>query len=157
MDYREVAVAREFRGRPEPGADWREEVAELAREAGVRAGWVTGFGAVENAELEFFDQDERETRSVEFHEPLTVVTCQGTVSRAGTDARAGQTETSDAETGETEAGDAETDGPAVDCYAVLARASGQALAGKLHRATVYDGEVTVRAYDLDLADRPEWL
>lgn len=122
MHYREVSTSREFLARLETGMDWREEIEELADMEGVDAGWFNAMGAVSDAEVWFYDQDEGEYRSVEFDEPLEVAMCVGNIALLDGDRFA-------------------------HTHAVLSRQSGQALAGHLNAGTVFAGEVYMRAFD----------
>lgn len=122
MHYREVSTSREFLARLETGMDWREEIEELADMEGVDAGWFNAMGAVQDAEVWFYDQEEKEYRSVEFDEPLEVAMCVGNI--------------------------ADLDGERfAHTHAVLSRESGQALAGHLNAGTVFAGEVYMRAFE----------
>ncbi|QLG28408.1 DNA-binding protein [Halorarum halophilum] len=139
MNYREVEVAGEYLARLETGADWRAEIEELADREDVDAGWFTALGAVEDAELWYYDQDEQEYRSVEFEEPLEVASCVGNVALLEGDRFA-------------------------HTHAVLSRRSGQALAGHLNAGTVFSGEVYLRAFETpmererdDVTDLDLWL
>jgi hypothetical protein len=79
-------------------------------------------GAVSDAEVWFYDTDDLEYRSVEFDETLEVAACVGNV--------------------------AVLDGePFAHTHAVLSRESGQALGGHLNAATVFAGEVYLRAFE----------
>ena len=122
MHYREVSASKEFLARLETGMDWREEIEELADVEGVGAAWFNAMGAVQDAEIWFYDQDDQEYRSVEFDEPLEVAACVGNVSLLDGDRFA-------------------------HTHAVLSRESGQALAGHLNAGTVFAGEVWMRAFD----------
>jgi predicted DNA-binding protein with PD1-like motif len=122
MHYREVEATREFVVRLETGRDWRGEVERLADEEDLDAAFFLGLGAVTDAEVWFYDQDEGEYRSVTFDEPLEVAACVGNVSHLDGERFA-------------------------HTHAVLSRASGQALAGHLDAATVFAGELYVRAFD----------
>jgi len=130
MRYREVESAGEYLARLEMGSDWRGEIEALARAAGVEAGWFGAVGAVRDAELWFYDQDGAQYRSVTFDEPLTVAACAGSVARLDGDLYA-------------------------QPRAVLARESGQAVAGHLERGTVFDGEVHLRAFAEPLVREPD--
>jgi predicted DNA-binding protein with PD1-like motif len=144
MDYREVEGSREFVCRLETGRDWRGEIERLADSEVVDAAWFVGLGAVMDAEVWFYDQDDQEYRAVVFEEPLEVASCVGNVSWLEGDRFA-------------------------HTHAVLSRHSGQALAGHLDAGTVFAGELWVRTFeeplerghdettDLDLwfEDRPE--
>jgi predicted DNA-binding protein with PD1-like motif len=122
MHYREVEATREFLGRLETGRDWRGELERLADEEELEAAFFVGLGAVEDAEVWFYDQDDGEYRSVDFDEPLEVAACMGNVSWLDGERFA-------------------------HTHAVLSRPSGQALAGHLNAGTVFAGEVYVRAFE----------
>jgi hypothetical protein len=122
MHYREVDASREFLLRLETGADWRTEIEEFADLEGIDAAWFQAMGAVQDAEVWFYDQEDTEYQSVTFDEPLEVAACVGNVS--------------------------DLDGERfAHTHAVLSRPSGQALAGHLNAATVFAGEVYLRAFD----------
>jgi predicted DNA-binding protein with PD1-like motif len=122
MHYREVESTREFLLRLETGADWRTEIEEFADLEGIDAAWFQAMGAVQDAEVWFYDQEDQEYQSVTFDEPLEVAACVGNV--------------------------ADLDGERfAHTHAVLSRRSGQALAGHLNAATVFAGEVHLRAFD----------
>ncbi|ALG80965.1 PPC domain-containing DNA-binding protein [Halanaeroarchaeum sulfurireducens] len=122
MDYREVSVDREFLLTLSYGADYHEEIESFAADRDVEAARDGGTGAVEDVELGIFDQDEFEYETVAFEEPLEVVACMGSVAldEAGT--------------------------PVADAHVTLARPSGQAIAGRLERATVFSGECYLRTF-----------
>ncbi|WP_224333300.1 PPC domain-containing DNA-binding protein [Haloprofundus halobius] len=139
MNYREVNASREFLARLETGADWREEIEEFAEREGIDSAWFNAMGAVQDADVWFYDQEEKEYRSVQFDEPLEVAACVGNVALL----------------------DGE---PFAHTHAVLSRPSGQALAGHLNAATVFAGEVYLRAFDEslerdhdDVTDLDLWL
>ncbi|XVH32757.1 PPC domain-containing DNA-binding protein [Haloferacaceae archaeon DSL9] len=122
MNYREVTVSGEYMARLETGADWREEIETLAREVDAEAGWFNAMGAVQDAEVWFYDQDDKEYRSVSFDEPLEVAACVGNIALLEGDVFA-------------------------HTHAVLSRRSGQSLAGHLNAGTVFAGEVYLRAFE----------
>ncbi|MGQ4556559.1 PCC domain-containing protein [Halobellus sp. GM3] len=122
MHYREVDASREFLLRLETGADWRTEIEEFADLEGIDAAWFQGMGAVQDAEVWFYDQDDKAYQSVTFDEPLEVAACVGNV--------------------------ADLDGERfAHTHAVLSRPSGQTLAGHLNAATVFAGEVYLRVFE----------
>ena len=125
MNYREVATTGEYLARLDTGADWRAEIESLAAEADADAAWFAAMGAVQDAELWYYDQTDQEYQAVEFDEPLEVASCVGNVSYLDGDRFA-------------------------HTHAVLSRPSGQALAGHLDSATVFAGEVYMRAFDTEL-------
>ncbi|MFB6146172.1 MAG: PPC domain-containing DNA-binding protein [Halobacteriaceae archaeon] len=122
MHYREADPDRAFLARFEHGADWRAEIEDLAASEGVTAGWFTGLGAVQDATLLYYDQDDLAYEEVHFDEPLEVAACVGNVARL----------------------DGE---PFAHTHAVLSRRSGQAVAGHLDRATVFAGELHLQAFE----------
>jgi predicted DNA-binding protein with PD1-like motif len=122
MHYREVEGTREFVVRLETGRDWRAEIERLADEAELDAAFFFGLGAVMDAEVWFYDQDDGEYRAVDFDEPLEVAACVGNVSWLD-DERFAHT------------------------HAVLSRENGQALGGHLDAGTVFAGELYVRAFE----------
>lgn len=125
MHYREVEGAREFVARLETGRDWRAEIEDMADDEELDAAWFYGLGAVMDAELWFYDQDETEYRSVDFDEHLEVAACVGNVAWLDGERFA-------------------------HTHAVLSRRNGQALAGHLNAATVFAGELFVREFDTTL-------
>jgi len=125
MNVREVTGGREFVASLDHGAEWREELETLAVDEDLDAAWFVGMGAVQDAELWYYDQDDFEYKAAEFDEPLEVAACVGNVS--------------------------DLDGePFAHTHVTLSRRSGQALAGHLERATVFAGEVYVRELDTEL-------
>ena len=125
MDYREVATASEFVCRLANGADWRGEIESLADEEEIDAGFFFGLGAVQDAEVMFYDQSRQEYDAVAFDEPLEVAACVGNVSWLDGERFA-------------------------HTHAVLSRPDGTALAGHLDAGTVFAGEVYVREFDTEL-------
>ncbi|WP_101295064.1 PPC domain-containing DNA-binding protein [Halegenticoccus soli] len=139
MNYREVTQSREFLARLEHGADWREEIEEFASREGIESAWFAAMGAVQDAELWYYDQDDKEYRSVTFDEPLEVASCVGNVALL----------------------DGE---PFAHTHVTLSRRSGQTLAGHLNAATVFAGEVYLRSFEEplersrdDVTDLDLWL
>ena len=125
MDYRSVDTAAEFVCRLDHGADWRAEIESLADAEDIDAAVFYGLGAVEDAEVWFYDQERMEYDSMVFAEPLEVAACVGNVSLLDGERFA-------------------------HTHAVLSRPDGEAIAGHLDSATVWAGEVYVRAFDTTL-------
>jgi len=125
MDYRPVETSAEFVCRLDHGADWRAEIESLADAEAIDAAFFYGLGAVEDAEVWFYDQDRQEYDSMVFAEPLEVAACVGNVSWLD-DERFAHT------------------------HAVLSQPDGEAVAGHLNSATVWAGELYVRAFDTTL-------
>ncbi|MDT3433985.1 DNA-binding protein [Haloarcula sp. 1CSR25-25] len=125
MDYREVDSTSEFVCRLEHGADWREEIETFADRRSIDAGFFYGLGAVQNAELMFYDQDRTEYDSLTFDEPLEVAACMGNISHLDGERFA-------------------------HTHAVLSRPDGEAVAGHLNAGTVWAGELYVRGFDTTL-------
>jgi len=126
MNARELSVDREFLASLEHGTDWREEIEEFAAREGIESAWFDAVGAVQDAELWYYDQNRQEYHSVTFDEPLEVAACVGNVALL----------------------DGE---PFAHTHAVLSRPSGQAVAGHLNAATVFTGEVYLRSFEEPLA------
>jgi uncharacterized protein len=122
MDYREVIGEREFVARLGHGADWREEIESLADDEEADAAWFIAMGAVQDAEVWFYDQDEKEYHEVRFDEPLEVASCVGNIALLDGERFA-------------------------HTHAVLSRRSGQSLAGHLDSATVFAGELYMRTFE----------
>ncbi|MFC4249703.1 PPC domain-containing DNA-binding protein [Natribaculum luteum] len=122
MNYRAVETTREYVARLETGADWRAEIESLADEVEADAAWFTALGAVQDAELWFYDQDDLEYRPIEFDEPLEVASCVGNVSLLDGERFA-------------------------HTHVVLSGPDGGAVAGHLNEATVFAGEVHMRVFE----------
>jgi len=122
MHARELSVADEYLLRFESGADWREEIESFADDHAIDGAWFEAMGAVQDAEVWFYDQSDREYRSVTFDEPLEVAASMGNVALLDGDRFA-------------------------HTHAVLSRRSGQALAGHLDAGTVFAGECHLRAFE----------
>ncbi|MCO8242653.1 PPC domain-containing DNA-binding protein [Haladaptatus sp. AB643] len=135
MDYREVASEQEFVARLGHGADWRAEIESLADDEDADAAWFIAMGAVQDADIWYYDQDEKEYREVQFDEPLEVASCVGNISLLDGERFA-------------------------HTHAVLSRRSGQTLAGHLDSATVFAGELYMRTFEEPLVrerDQPTGL
>jgi len=125
MDYQEVQGAREYVARLEHGRDWRGQIEAFAEAEGIDAAFFFGLGAVQDAELAFYDQDEQVYESIEFDEPLEVAPAVGNVSRLG-DERFAHT------------------------HVALSRDDGSVVAGHLDAATTFAGELYVREFEASL-------
>lgn len=125
MDYRTVESSREFVARMDHGVDWRAQIEAFAEEEGINAAFFYGLGAVQDAELLFYDQDEEEYRPIAFDEPLEVTACVGNVSQLEGEQFA-------------------------HTHMTLSDSDGQTVAGHLDRATTYAGELYIRAFDTEL-------
>ena len=125
MDYREVEGAREYVARLDHGRDWRAQIEAFAAEEGIDAAFFVGLGAVQDAELLFYDQDEGAYYPETFDEPLEVASCTGNVSWLD-DERFAHT------------------------HVVLSREDGSCVAGHLDTATTFAGELYVREFDTRL-------
>jgi len=125
MDYQEVEASREFVARLDHGRDWRGQIEAFADEQRIDAGFFYGLGAVQDAVLAFYDQDDQEYEFVEFDEPLEVIPAVGNVSLLDGDHFA-------------------------HTHVTLSREDGTALGGHLDSATTFAGELYVRAFDAEL-------
>ncbi len=125
MDYREVEGAREFVARLEHGGDWRAQIEAFAEEQDIDAAFFYGLGAVQDATLMFYDQDDKEYEPIEFDEPLEVTPAVGNISWLG-DERFAHT------------------------HMTLSRDDGSVIAGHLDSATVFAGELYIREFETTL-------
>ncbi len=122
MNYRAVETTSEYVARLETGAEWRTEIETLADDVDADAAWFTALGAVQDAELWFYDQDECEYFPIELDEPLEVASCVGNVSLLEGDRFA-------------------------HTHAVLSDPDGTTYAGHLNEATVWAGELHMRVFE----------
>ncbi|RZH68957.1 PPC domain-containing DNA-binding protein [Natrinema altunense] len=122
MNYRAVETTGEYVARLETGADWRAQIESLADAVEADAAWFTALGAVQDAELWFYDQDACEYEPIAFDDPLEVASCTGNVSWFD-DERFAHT------------------------HAVLSGPEGESVAGHLNEATVWAGEVHMRVFE----------
>ncbi len=125
MNYREVETEAEYVARLETGAEWRSEIEGLAAEVEADAAWFTALGAVSDAEVWFYDQDDYEYYPVTVDEPLEVASCVGNVSWLEGERFA-------------------------HTHVVLSGPDGEAVAGHLNEATVFAGEVHMRVFGGEL-------
>ncbi|WP_336001296.1 PPC domain-containing DNA-binding protein [Halorientalis halophila] len=125
MDYLEVEGAREYVARLDHGADWRGQIEAFADDEGIDAAFFYGLGAVQDARLMFYDQDDQEYEPIEFDEPLEVVPAVGNVSWLEGERFA-------------------------HTHVTLSRADGSVVAGHLDSATTFAGELYVREFDAKL-------
>jgi len=125
MDYRQVEGGREFVARMTHGEDWRPQIEAFAAEQEIDAAFFYGLGAVQDAELYFYDQDEHEYYPEPFDEPLEVAACVGNVSIL----------------------DGE---PFAHAHVTLSREDGSTVAGHLNTATTFAGELYVREFETEL-------
>jgi Predicted DNA-binding protein with PD1-like DNA-binding motif len=125
MHVRELSPSREFFLRLETGQDWRGEIEAFAEVDNFDAAWFHAMGAVQDAELLFYDQDEKSYESIFFDEPLEMAACVGNIGFLD-DERFAHT------------------------HAVLSRETGGTLAGHLNSATVFAGEAHLRAFETPL-------
>jgi len=122
MNYRAVETTGEYVARLETGADWRAEIEALAADVDADAAWFSALGAVQDAEVWFYDQDTCAYNPIHFEKPLEVASCVGNVSLLEGDRFA-------------------------HTHAVLSDDEGNAVAGHLNAATVWAGEVYMRVFE----------
>jgi len=125
MDYREVEGAREFVARLDHGRDWRAQIEAFAAAEDIDAAFFVGLGAVQDAEIYFYDQAEQEYYPERFDEPFEVASCTGNVSWLDGERFA-------------------------HTHMVLSREDGSCVAGHLNEATTFAGELYVREFDAEL-------
>jgi len=125
MDYQRVEGGREYVARLEHGADWRGQIEDFADAEDIDAAFFLGLGAVQDASLLFYDQDEQEYYPVEFDEPFEVVPAVGNISWLGEERFA-------------------------HTHVALSREDGSVVAGHLDTATTFAGELWVREFETSL-------
>jgi len=125
MNYQQVQGAREYVARLEHGTDWRSQIEAFADDEGIDAAFFYGLGAVQDATVLFYDQDDEEYESVTFDEPLEVTAAVGNISWLDDDRFA-------------------------HTHVTLSRDDGTTVAGHLDRATTFAGELYVREFDTKL-------
>ncbi len=130
MRYREVHADRGYVVRLAKDDDWRAQIERLAEREGVTAGWFVGLGAVQSAELWYYDQAAGAYAPFSVDEPMEVAACVGNVSRLDGEVFA-------------------------HTHAVLSDPDGRTVAGHLDAATVFAGEVMLWAFDADLERVPD--
>ena len=140
MDYRRVAGGREFVARLDHGRDWRGQIEAFAEAEAIDAAFFLGLGAVQDATLLFYDQDEQEYEPVTFEEPFEVTAAVGNVSHLDSEGRSSSG-------GRTDSGDGER---FAHTHVTLTRADGRAIGGHLDAATTFAGELYVREFDAHL-------
>ncbi|WP_247003580.1 PPC domain-containing DNA-binding protein [Halosolutus gelatinilyticus] len=137
MNYRAVETESEYVARLETGADWRAEIESLANEVEADAAWFTALGAVQDAELWFYDQDDCEYYPIEFDEPLEVASCVGNVSWLNSEEQSSSSSRTQSD----------DDDRFAHTHAVLSDDAGTTYAGHLNEATVWAGEVYMRVFE----------
>jgi predicted DNA-binding protein with PD1-like motif len=140
MDYQEVEGAREYVARLENGRDWRGQIEDFADEEGIDAAFFIGLGAVEDAVLNFYDQDEQEYYDVEFDEPFEVTPAVGNISWLDSEEPRSSESRTEPDGGERFA----------HTHMTLSREDGSTVAGHLDSATTFAGELYVREFDTTL-------
>ena len=125
MNHREVEGGREYVARLEHGRDWRGQIEAFADEEAIDAAFFVGLGAVQDATLFFYDQDEQEYDDIEFDEPFEVTPAVGNISWLSEERFA-------------------------HTHVTLSREDGSVVAGHLESATTFAGELYVREFDATL-------
>jgi predicted DNA-binding protein with PD1-like motif len=142
MDYRRVEDGREYVARLEHGRDWRGQIEAFAETEAIDAAFFFGLGAVQDATLSFYDQDDQVYESVSFAEPFEVTAAVGNVSHLESEGRSRSEGLTESDGGERFA----------HTHVTLTREDGSAIGGHLDEATTFAGELYVRAFE-DRLDR----
>ena len=124
MEYQRVDGDREYVARLEHGGDWRGQIEAFAAEEGIDAAFFFGLGAVSDATVLFYDQNETEYAPVEFDEHLEVTSAIGNISHL--------------------------DGRFAHTHVTLSRPDGSMIGGHLDSATVFAGELYIKEFDARL-------
>jgi predicted DNA-binding protein with PD1-like motif len=73
-------VKRIIVGQLEKGSDLYNSVTRIIQENNIRAGRVTGMGAVQRAKLAYYDQKAMKYSEIELTEPMEIVSMYGNIS-----------------------------------------------------------------------------
>jgi predicted DNA-binding protein with PD1-like motif len=122
MNYRQVDPGREYVARLDHGRDWRGQIEDFAAAEDIDAAFFLGLGAVQDATLLFYDQDDQEYGPIEFDEPFEVAPAVGNISWLEGERFA-------------------------HTHVALSREDGSTVAGHLDTATTFAGELWAREFD----------
>jgi len=140
MDVQRVEGGREYVARLEHGRDWRGQIESFAEAEGIDAAFFFGLGAVQDATLLFYDQDDQTYDPVTFDEPFEVTAAVGNVSHLDSEGRGPSGDRTESDDGERFA----------HTHVTLTREDGSAVGGHLDTATTFAGELYVREFDTSL-------
>lgn len=140
MDYQRVEGGREYVARLDHGRDWRGQIEAFADAEGIDAAFFLGLGAVQDATLYFYDQDDQTYGPVTFDEPFEVTAAVGNVSHLESEGRSPSGNRTESDDGERFA----------HTHVTLTREDGSAVGGHLEAATTFAGELYVREFDTRL-------
>lgn len=73
-------IKRVFQGRLFKGQEIMSEINKFLKENSIKAGLVSGIGAVKKAKIGYYVQDEKRYISHEFNEPMEILSLKGNVS-----------------------------------------------------------------------------
>lgn len=73
-------VKRTIIGQIEKGSDLYDSITRIIRENDIRAGRVTGMGAVQRAKLAYYDQTAMKYSEIVLDEPMEIVSMYGNIS-----------------------------------------------------------------------------
>ena len=77
---REYEIENVYMGRLAHGSDLIKSLTEIVKEKEIEAGKVTVIGAVKEAVISFYDQEEEEYNDKKFTERMEIVNCIGNIS-----------------------------------------------------------------------------
>lgn len=73
-------VKRTIIGRLDEGADLYGSIVRIAEQNSISVGRVTGMGAVQRATIAYYDQKAMQYSTIEFSEPMEIVSLYGNIS-----------------------------------------------------------------------------
>jgi len=110
------------------GTDIVEGICEVARSAGIKTGVFSAIGALQRAEVGYYDQETHEYHGNVIDQPMELVSCSGNISiRDGT--------------------------PLIHVHAALADRDGTLVGGHLQSGTIFAAEVCVQDLEGDFLVR----
>lgn len=80
MLIREFESGRRLLARLEHGAEIMGQITSIIREKDIRAGHLSVIGALEQAEIGYYDQQTHRYQGIKINEPVELASCSGNIS-----------------------------------------------------------------------------
>ncbi len=78
--FRDFKIKRVIKGRLLKGDEIISEITKILREKSIKAGLISGIGAVSRAKIGYYDQKNRQYMWKEFKEPMEISSLKGNIS-----------------------------------------------------------------------------
>ena len=82
MSFVQTAISRSFVAKLPYGADLLNSIKDVAAKAKIHSASFTAIGAVRKAKVSYYDQTEKKYNTLEFNEPMEIVSCIGNISES---------------------------------------------------------------------------